>query len=166
MHAPSKLHPRRKTSSPKCADSWAVEFNPVAGICAPKLIRKPSVTILVVNQLRPEALSLEQQYGVLGAKLPTAHFKRDIFGMVKTEPSTRNQSTIIHDAIQGRDKADIHESIFKQPDALKKADGFGNAPLHLAVMLRDARAVKALLDCGANVNQTNSQTYETPLHLF
>lgn len=85
--------------------------------------------------------------------------------MMKTEPSTRNQSTIIHDAIRGRGEADIHESIVKQPDALKKADGLGNAPLHLAVMLRDLRAVKALLDCGANVNQPNSQTYETPLHL-
>lgn len=85
--------------------------------------------------------------------------------MIKSEPLPRGQSTIIHDAIRGNCEADLHKSILQRPDALNKADGLGNAPLHLAVMLRDPRALKVLLDCGADVNQPNSQTYETPLHI-
>lgn len=85
--------------------------------------------------------------------------------MMKSEPLPRGQSTIIHDAIRGEGDTDLHESILRRPDALNKADGLGNAPLHLAVMLRDPRALKVPLDCGADVNQPNSQTYETPLHI-
>lgn len=96
--------------------------------------------------------------------MPT-DFERDVSKMIKSEPLPRSQSTIIHDAIRGDGGADLYESILQRPDALNNADGLGNAPLHLAVMLRDLRAVKGLLDCGADVDEPNNQTYETPLHI-
>lgn len=87
--------------------------------------------------------------------------------MVKSEPSLapHGQSTMIHDAIRDKSEADIRKAILKQPDAIHSADGLGNAPLHLAVMLRNLRALNILLDCGAEVDQPNSQTSETPLHV-
>jgi ankyrin repeat protein len=85
--------------------------------------------------------------------------------MIKAEPPPQGQSTLIHDAIRDKCEADIRKAILQRPDAINKADGLGNTPLHLAVMFRDLRVLKILLDYGANVNQPNSQTCETSLHV-
>ena len=54
--------------------------------------------------------------------------------------------------IRNRDQAGVQATLAARPELLDRADGFGNQPLHWAVMTRQTALIDYLLGLGADIN--------------
>jgi ankyrin repeat protein len=74
-------------------------------------------------------------------------------------------NTIIHDAIFGRSKLSLQESLNIEPKSIDKLDAAGLSPLHWAVHRNNVTAVEILLNWKAPVDLVTRGERRTALHI-